>query len=77
MAEQTDDAKARAGFAVLRPVCVEVMRAPSLETLRALDDVIAGLPSLHPHLVDYVVLPLKMITKKTGGYVVCMLYWRT
>ncbi len=63
-----EEAEAKAAFALLRPVCVEVMRAPSVEALRALDVQLACLPSLHPHLVDYVALPLRTIIKRTGRY---------
>lgn len=62
------EAEAKAAFALLRPVCVEVMRAPSVEALRALDGRLAGVRSLHPHLVDYVALPLRTIIKRSGRY---------
>lgn len=56
--------EAKAAFSVLRPVCVKVMRTPSLETLGELEGVLRAMQSLHPHLVDYVVLPLRMIIKR-------------
>lgn len=62
------EAAAKEAFAELRPVCVEVMRAPSLEALHSLDRVVSGQMTLHPHLVEYVVLPLRMIIRKTGRW---------
>lgn len=59
-----EEQEAKAAFSVLRPVCVKVMRAPSLETLGELEAVLRAMQSLHPHLVDYVVLPLRMIIKR-------------
>lgn len=56
--------EAKAAFSVLRPVCVRLMRAPSLETLGELEAVLREMQSLHPHLVDYVVLPLRMLIKR-------------
>ena len=64
-ADPSED-EAKAAFAVLRPLCVEVMRAPSLETLQALDGVVGELSSLPPQLVDYVALPLRMIVRRVG-----------
>lgn len=61
------DAKAKAAFAKLRPVCVEVMRAPSLEALRTLREAVCRLDSIHPHLVEYVALPLRMIIRRSGS----------
>lgn len=63
------DAKAKAAFAKLRPVCVEVMRAPSLEALRTLREAVCRLDSIHPHLVEYVALPLRMIIRRSGRYI--------
>ena len=58
--------EAKTAFAALRPVCVRVMSSPSLETLGELGAVVRGMRSIHPHLVDYVVLPLRMIFKRGG-----------
>lgn len=58
--------EAKTAFSALRPVCVQVMSAPSLETLGALEAVVRGMRSIHPHLVDYVVLPLRMIFRRVG-----------
>ena len=60
--------EAKTAFSALRPVCVQVMSAPSLETLGALEAVVRGMHSIHPHLVDYVVLPLRMIFRRVGRY---------
>ena len=65
------EAKAEVAFAKLRPVCVEVMRAPSLEALRALHEAVGRLDCIHPHLVEYIVLPLRMIIRRSGR---CAIY---
>ena len=64
--EASSEEEAKEAFALLQPKCTEVMRAPSLSTLQSLDSTLHGITCLHPRLVDYVVLPLRMIIKRTG-----------
>ena len=63
-----EEAEAKAAFALLRPVCVEVMRAPTTQALDALDGRLVGIRCVHPHLVDYIALPLRTIIKRSGRY---------
>ena len=58
--------EAKAAFVLLRPKCVDVMQSPSLSTLSALDAELRGLSSLHPHMADYVALPLRILIRKTS-----------
>ena len=54
-------------FNALKPVCVRVMSSPSLESLRELREKVRGLPvAIHPHLLDYVLLPVRVLFKKYG-----------
>ena len=54
-------------FDALKPVCVRVMSSPSLESLAELRGKVSGLPvAIHPHLVDYVLLPVRVLFKRCG-----------
>ena len=57
----------RRAFTELKPVCVRVMTSPSLENLADMRNKVEGLSvSIHPHLVDYVLLPVKTLLKRYG-----------
>lgn len=60
--------EAKMVFARLRPKCVEVMQNPSLPSLRAMDEELRSLSSIPPQMVDYVVLPLRVLIRRTGRY---------
>lgn len=64
------EAEGKRAFAELRPACVKVMSSPSLESLAELRSKVEGLPvAIHPHLVDYVLLPLRTLFKRYGRLV--------
>ena len=57
----------KGAFDALKPVCVRVMSSPSLESLAELRGKVSGLPvAVHPHLVDYVLLPVRVLFKRCG-----------
>lgn len=61
----------RVMFSSLRPLCVQLMSSPSLDTLQQLRKGltnILGEKYLHPHIVDYVLLPVRTVINKTGRY---------
>ena len=58
------EAAGKRAFDVLRPLCVQVMKAPTVEATRALDTALVSLPSLHPALVEYVTLPLRLVLRQ-------------
>ncbi|KAL5484668.1 hypothetical protein EMCRGX_G021207 [Ephydatia muelleri] len=58
------EAAGKRAFEVLRPLCVQVMKAPTLEAARALDNALVSLPSMHPALMEYVTLPLRLILRQ-------------
>ena len=61
------EADGKRAFDALKPVCVRVMSSPSLESLAQLREKVRDLAvAIHPHLVDYVLLPVRVIFKKTG-----------
>ena len=60
-------ASARQAFSVLRPACVDVMRAPSAEAVGRLSEALRGVRMLEPSLVEYVLLPIRMAMRRTGG----------
>lgn len=62
--------EAKTVFARLRPKCVQVMQNPSLSSLGAMDEELRSLSSIPPQMVDYVVLPLRVLIKRTGRYVI-------
>lgn len=67
----------KAAFAVLRPFCVRVMNSSSVESLLEMQNCLKKINSpLHPHLVDYVLLPVRTVMKRYGRYNVAksMLY---
>ena len=69
MAGLSSEAEGRALFGKLKPLCVQVMSSPSLESLSELREGLSGLLGssvLHPQLVDYVLLPVRMIMNKFG-----------
>ena len=54
-------------FNELKPVCVRVMTSPSLENLADMRSKVESLSlSIHPHLVDYVLLPVKTLLRRYG-----------
>ena len=60
-------ASARQAFSALRPACVDVMRAPSAEAVERLNGALRGVRTLEPSLVEYVLLPVRMAVRRTGG----------
>lgn len=57
-------------FAELRPFCVQVMSSPGLESLAKLRDKVSNLSvDIHPHLLDYVLLPVRALLKRYGRWV--------
>ena len=61
------EADGKRAFDELRPACVQVMSAPSLENLAELRSKVNALPfAIHPHLVDYVLLPVRVLFKRCG-----------
>lgn len=54
-------------FAQLKPVCVDVLRSLSVETLGRLDEALRGLHHLTPPLVEYVLFPLRLSLRRLGG----------
>lgn len=64
------EAAGKRAFEVLRPLCVQVMKAPTLEAARALDNALVSLPSMHPALMEYVTLPLRLILRQGPRQVV-------
>ena len=62
-----NEADGKRAFDALKPVCVRVMSSPSLESLAELRGKVSGLPvAVHPHLVDYVLLPVRVLFKRCG-----------
>ena len=57
----------KGAFDALKSVCMRVMSSPSLENLAELRGKMSGLPAaVHPHLVDYVLLPVRVLFKRCG-----------
>ena len=64
MASEEDGKRA---FNELRPFCVRVMTSPSLDNLADLRSKVESLSvSVHPRLVDYILLPVKTLLKRYG-----------
>ena len=64
------EAEGKRAFAELRPFCVQVMSSPSLESLAELRDKVSHLPiAIHPHLLDYILLPVRALLKRYGRLV--------
>ena len=64
------EADGKRAFSELRPFCVRVMSYPSLESLAELRDKVNHLPvAIHPHLLDYVLLPVRALLKRYGRQV--------
>ena len=62
-----NEADGKGAFDALKPVCVRVLSSPSLESLAELRGKVSGLPvAVHPHLVDYVLLPVRVLFKRCG-----------
>lgn len=64
-----DIKEGKAVFEALRPLCVEVMSRPSVESLSALESGLKGLPqatSIPPQLLTYLALPLRAAIKRAG-----------
>ena len=61
------DAEVRRLFQRLKPVCVDVLRSLSVETLSQLDEVLRGSPCLPPPLVEYTLFPLRTGLRRLGG----------
>jgi hypothetical protein len=47
-------------FAILKPVCVGVMREKSLKSVIELEHKIESMDSIVPELLEYVLLPIQM-----------------
>ena len=65
------EADGRMMFSALRPLCVQLMSSPSPDTLQQLREGLTnvlGTKDLHPHIVDYVLLPVRTVINKTGRY---------
>ena len=62
-----DELAAKKTFARLKPVCVEVLRSLSVESLGRLDETLQGLDHLTSPLVEYVLFPLRMAIRRLGG----------
>ena len=61
------EADGKRAFDALKPVCVRVMSSPSLDNLGELREKVRGLPvAIHPHLLDYVLLPVRVLFKRCG-----------
>ena len=61
------EAEAKKAFNVLKPFCVKVMSSPSLSSLAELSEKVSELEvAIHPHLVDYVLLPVRTLLKRYG-----------
>ena len=60
-----DDAKV---FAQLKPLCVDVLRSPSVENLGRLNEALCGLQNcLVLPLVEYVLFPLRTGIRRLAG----------
>ncbi len=60
-------------FPQLKTLCVQVMQSPSQETLKQMKEGLSnilGSRAFHPQMIDYVLLPVRMIMNK------CERYWR-
>lgn len=67
MAESADEGKVV--FEALRPLCVEVMSRPSVQSLCALERGLQALPEatlIPPQLLPYLSLPLRATIKRAG-----------
>lgn len=62
-----DELAAKETFAQLKPVCVEVLRSLSVESLGRLDETLQGLHHLTSPLLEYVLFPLRMAIRRLGG----------
>lgn len=57
MAEDKEGPKEQ--FTKLRPVCVALMQERTVEAVRAVQEVVSKLDAIHPHLLEYVLLPFR------------------
>ena len=62
-----DELAAKETFSQLKPVCVDVLRSLSVETLGRLDETLRRLHHLTSPLVEYVLFPLRMGIRRMGG----------
>ena len=61
------EVEAKKAFNVLKPFCVRVMSAPSLESLAEMREKVNELETaVHPHLVDYLLLPVRTLLRRYG-----------
>lgn len=67
MAREDSELAAKKTFAQLKPICVDVLRSLSVETLGRLDETLRRLHHLTPPLVEYVLFPLRMGIRRLGG----------
>ena len=59
------EADGKRAFDALKPICVRVMSSPSLGNLGELREKVRCLPvAIHPHLLDYVLLPVRVLFKR-------------
>ena len=54
-------------FAHLKPVCVDVLRSPSVANMASLQEALRGLHRLSAPLVEYVLFPLRATIRRLGG----------
>lgn len=62
-------AEGKAVFEALRPLCVEVMSRPSVDSLCALESGLQALPestTIPPQLLSYLALPVRAALKRAG-----------
>ena len=67
-------------FAKLRPVCVALMQERTVEALKGVQDAMSMLGVLHPHLLEYVLLPLRTTLHRSDWYacsLAVIVGWRT
>ncbi len=71
MSDVLSESEGKELFPRIKPLCVHVMSSPSLETLTKLREGlfrVLGSRALHPQMVDYVLLPVRMVINKCGRY---------
>ena len=63
-----DEDDAKKVFAQLKPLCVDVLRSPSVENLGRLNEALRGLQNcLALPLVEYVLFPLRTGIRRLAG----------
>ena len=62
-----DEDDAKKVFAQLKPLCVDVLRSPSVENLGRLNEALRRLQSLALPLVEYVLFPLRTGIRRLAG----------